>query len=123
MTEPADGAASTGESREETIARVEKEQRELYDATGSSLNRDVSTKRRLGSRGIVRGLVGAVVFAGIGLAIGIFAWNPWIPVSLAVVGFVLAWLVTAEREDGEVARRVESNLESSDHPRGSALDR
>lgn len=119
MDEQTEGTPSPGESREETIARVEHEQQRLYEATGSSLNRDITSKRRLGSRGILRGLVGAIVFAAIGMAVGLVVWNPVIPIALAVVGFVLAWLVTAERDDGAIAKRAEANLRSTDRPSGA----
>lgn len=100
------GPAGPGESREETIQRVEHEQEEVYRTTGSSMNRDVTSRRRLGTRAIVTGVIMAIVGAAIGLVIGLVAWNPAIPASLAVVGFVLGALLTAENDDGAIAERA-----------------
>jgi F0F1-type ATP synthase assembly protein I len=118
-----EGSVPPGESREEIVSRVKAEQEEIYQATGSSPQKDVSSKRRLGTREILIGSVGALVGAGVGLLMGIAVWNPWIPISLAIVGFVLAALFIAEREDGVVAARVDSHqqtnstTESRSHPR------
>jgi hypothetical protein len=111
MDDVDDDRVPPGESREEIISRVNEEQRDIKEATGSTAARDVSTRRRLGTRGILHGAGGAVVGAAIGALIGIWEWNLWIVISLAVVGFVLPWLVTAERDDGVVARRMDENLD------------
>lgn len=109
-----EAAPSPGESREETIERVRHEQQQIYDTTGSTMNRDVTSRRRLGRRGIAYGIAGAMVGVAAGLVIGLVAWNPLVPAALAVVGFILGALLTAERDDGAIARRASARRAHED---------
>ena len=49
--------------------------------------------------------------------------SPWIPISLAAAGFVLGLLVTAERNDGAIAKKALDELEARGRVVGSAAER
>ena len=95
-----------GESREEIIDRVTDEQRDIYAATGSTRDRDVTTRRHLGTRAVAHGIVVAVIAGAVGAVVGMLFANAWIALPLAIVGFILGLLLTAERDDGVIATRV-----------------
>lgn len=101
----------TGESRGETVRRVVREQETAMRAQGATPHRDPSSRRRLGTRGLVSahvvgalagGLAAAVVLlagGGAGLAIGL-------GIAVTIGAGVIAGLLLAEREDGRVEARV-----------------
>jgi uncharacterized membrane protein len=108
-----EGTPRPGESREETIAKVQADRADIMRAKGSTMERDVNTRRRLGTRALVAGLAAAVAGAALGLLIGLVTWNPLTPVVLAIVGLVIGMLLTAERDDGTVSRRTRRRLARS----------
>ena len=99
----------TGDSRGETVRRVVREQEAVMRAEGATPLRDPSSRRHLGTRGLlgsyaagaVAGTLSAVLVlvadGGVGLAIAL-------GIAIAIVPGVIAGLLLAEREDGRVEK-------------------
>jgi hypothetical protein len=99
----------TGESRGETVRRVVREQEAVMRAEGATPLRDPSSRRHLGTRGLLgcsavgvaAGTLSAgivlVAGGGVGLAIAL-------GIAIAIVPGVIAGLLLAEREDGRVEK-------------------
>lgn len=103
------------EPHEETLHRVEEEQREVLSRSGQELDRDPST--RAGFTWILIGTLAAAAVVGFlvtFLVTGfIRGWEPGFHAGLAggLVLAVIAALLLAEGEDGRIARWVGRRLD------------